>query len=219
MFESQLQTNLCCAWPSVPSSHTFTGVAWACLCSGLLWKHSSTNFEYAVWARRIYSISIWALSMVSVAPNRKRTEALRESVSGAFRRKLSFSLFPLFVALPHSFHTSGCQSRMQSLRLFLAEAPVASLPQTFFSSFLIPQSSTAALVYSNQGSGRRQPEGIFTLEYEICCPLGVVESQSQLWFLRNTKQKQQQSARPLAQKEREKKGFTRHCWSVAARTH
>lgn len=50
------------------------------------------------------------------------------------------------------------------------EAPVTSLPQPF--RFFIPQSSTAALVYSNQGAGRRLPEGIFTLEYEICSPLG-----------------------------------------------
>lgn len=68
----------------------------------------------------------------------KRNSALREPLSGAFPLKLSSNQFPLFVALPHSFHTSGCRSRMQSLHLFLAEAPVASLPQTVFFFFFYP---------------------------------------------------------------------------------
>lgn len=106
---------------------------------------------------------------------------------------------------------SGCWNRIQTLCLFRRLQSLLSLSLFFFFFFFIPQSSTAALVYSNQGAGRRLPEGIFTLEYEIYSPLGGIEP----WvpaLIPPQPNNNSQSAQPR------QKRITPRCWLVPART-
>lgn len=88
----------------------------------------STNF---LSANCIYIIFVLALSIISSAPNRKRNETIREPFSGGFYLNLSFNLFPFFVALPHSFYMSRCQSKMQFASVSSGGSS-PSLPQTPF---------------------------------------------------------------------------------------
>lgn len=213
MFESQPQTNLCCAWPSVHGLRTFTGVVLTKTLSTSMFRVAVETQFNKLWVCRV---SKMYLSYIYMSPTDGKCSAKQEENWSPQRVRLlcfstqtelqlvsSFcgiaSLFP-YIWVPKQNAEFASVSSGGSSRFSPSDSVFF-----FLLLFLIPQSSTAALVYSNQGSGRRQPKGIFTLEYEICCPLGVVESQSQLWFLRNTKQNNNRVHGRLHKRERKKK--------------